>query len=66
MYFAYGWPKILRVPEADPPSPVSQVLANRDRIIFAVITHSTLSIWTSKVSGIKFHRFETFVVGTSV
>ncbi|CAG7829924.1 unnamed protein product [Allacma fusca] len=48
MYFTYGWPKILRVPEADPPSPVSKVLANRDRIIFAIITHSTLSIWTSK------------------
>lgn len=50
MYFTFGWPRILRVPEADPPSPVSQVLANRDKIIFAILTHSSLSIWTSRVS----------------
>jgi len=49
MYFSYGWPKILRVPEADPPSQVTYVAANRDKIIFAILTGSTLSIWTSKV-----------------
>jgi hypothetical protein len=48
MYFTFGWPKILRVPESDPPSPVVQVAANRDKIIFALLTHSSLSIWTSK------------------
>lgn len=52
MYFSFGWPRILRVPEADPPSPVSQVVANRDKIIFAVLTHSSLSIWTSRVSNV--------------
>lgn len=50
MYFTFGWPKILRVPESDPASHVAQIVANRDKIFFAVLTHSSLSVWTSKVS----------------
>ncbi|ODN03670.1 Guanine nucleotide exchange factor subunit Rich [Orchesella cincta] len=48
MYFTFGWPKILRVPEADPVSPVAKIVANRDKIFFAVLTHTSLSVWTSK------------------
>jgi len=48
MYFTFGWPKILRVPEADPVSPVSRIVANRDKIFFAVVTSASVSVWTSK------------------
>lgn len=49
MYFPIGWPKVLKIPELGN-SNIKQVTCNLDKILFAVLTEDTLTIWFCKVS----------------
>lgn len=49
MYFPVGWPKVLSVPELGD-SIIKQVICNRDKILFAILTDDSLSIWFCKVN----------------
>lgn len=49
MYFAIGWPKILNIPELGD-SVIKQVICNRDKTLFAILTDDALSIWYCKVN----------------
>ncbi|XP_064624282.1 guanine nucleotide exchange factor subunit RIC1-like isoform X2 [Lineus longissimus] len=49
MYFTVEWPKHIRIPQQDP-SPLVHVSSNRDRLLFAVLTANSLSIWFCKPS----------------
>lgn len=53
MYFAIGWPKILNIPELGDNSIIKQVICNRDKTLFAILTDDTLSVWYCKVNIIK-------------
>lgn len=48
MYFPIGWPKILRTPELTDEN-IIQVVCNRDKILFVVLTDDTISVWFTKV-----------------
>ena len=47
MYFPIGWPRELRF--QDDGSPLVAISANIDRLLFAVLSQSTLSIWYCQV-----------------
>ncbi|XP_026464310.1 guanine nucleotide exchange factor subunit Rich-like [Ctenocephalides felis] len=47
MYFPIGWPKILRTPELTDEN-IIQVVCNRDKILFVVLTDDTISVWFTK------------------
>lgn len=49
MYFPIGWPKVLNTPELGQNS-IKQITSNRDRILFAILTDDSLSIWFCKVN----------------
>jgi hypothetical protein len=49
MYFPVGWPRVLNVPQLGQCS-VRQVVCNRDKILFAILTDDCLSVWFCKVS----------------
>ncbi|KAJ9595098.1 hypothetical protein L9F63_013624, partial [Diploptera punctata] len=44
MYFPVGWPKVLQIPQLGHSS-IRQVVCNRDKILFAILTDDCLSIW---------------------
>lgn len=46
MYFAVGWPKLLQVVHRD--SHLVHISANCDRMLFVVLTQSTIGIWFCK------------------
>lgn len=48
MYFPVGWPKKLRIPEVVDNN-IIQVVCNRDKILFVVLTDDTISVWFTKV-----------------
>lgn len=48
MYFPIGWPKVLNLPELKDSPRIKQVKCNRDRILLAIITTDTISIWFCK------------------
>lgn len=48
MYFAVGWPKLLQVAHKD--SSLVQISSSYDRLLFVVLTQSTVSIWFCKPS----------------
>ncbi|XP_017891417.1 guanine nucleotide exchange factor subunit Rich isoform X3 [Ceratina calcarata] len=45
MFFPIGWPRVLNTAE---PENVTAVVCNRDKILFAVLTTDTLTIWYCK------------------
>jgi len=47
MYYCIGWPRISRLPQKDPGTPV-KVSCNRDRILVAVLTTDSVIIWYNK------------------
>ncbi|KAK3740876.1 hypothetical protein RRG08_011338 [Elysia crispata] len=47
MYFPLGWPKRLKTPSGDSVL-ISHIVSSCDRMLFAVISKKTLSIWYSK------------------
>lgn len=47
MYFPIGWPRELRFQEDG--SPLIHVSANVDRLLFAVLSNSTIAIWYCQV-----------------
>ncbi|XP_033737683.1 RAB6A-GEF complex partner protein 1-like [Pecten maximus] len=47
MYFPIGWPKYLKETQRDSP-PLQYVISNCDRMLFAVLSEDTLSIWYCK------------------
>ena len=49
MYFPVGWPKVLNVPQLGRCS-IRQIVCNRDKILFAILTDDCLYIWFCKVS----------------
>lgn len=56
MYFPIGWPKTLDAFGSNG-NPFVQVVCNRDKILFAVLTEDTLVIWFCKVSqNIRLYR----------
>ncbi|XP_037067862.1 LOW QUALITY PROTEIN: guanine nucleotide exchange factor subunit Rich-like [Pollicipes pollicipes] len=48
MYFPIGWPKILNSRIDDGQEKLRKILCNRDRILFAVLSDSQITIWFSK------------------
>lgn len=48
MYFPIGWPRVLKNPEAGQ-SVLKQIVHNRDKILFAILTSDSLSVWFCKV-----------------
>ncbi|XP_047001163.1 guanine nucleotide exchange factor subunit Rich [Schistocerca americana] len=58
MYFPIGWPRILNVPRCGP-CRIRQVVCNRDKILFAILTDDSLSVWFCKPCvPIVYHRRE--------
>ncbi|XP_025831130.1 guanine nucleotide exchange factor subunit Rich-like [Agrilus planipennis] len=56
MYFPIGWPKVLKTPELGGSS-IKQVTCNREKVLFAILTDDTISIWFCKPCvPIVFHR----------
>lgn len=51
MYFPIGWPKVLKVLESKQ-GKLKQVVHNRDKVLFAILTSDTLSVWFCKVNTI--------------
>lgn len=49
MYFPVGWPKILDTPNSDE-FRIIKILCDRIKILFAILTEDSLSIWYTKVS----------------
>lgn len=49
MYFPIGWPKVLNIQNRKNCS-IRQLICNRDKILFAVLTDDTLLIYYCKVS----------------
>ncbi|XP_071454876.1 guanine nucleotide exchange factor subunit Rich [Hetaerina americana] len=47
MYFPIGWPKVLSVPQLGLCS-IRQVVCNRDKLLLAILTDDSLSIWYCK------------------
>lgn len=47
MYFPIGWPRVLSFPQQGQCS-IRQVICNRDKILFAILTDDSLSIWFCK------------------
>jgi len=47
MYFPVGWPKVLA--SAHAAGTLVQVICNRDKILFAVLSNNQLEIWFCKV-----------------
>lgn len=64
MYFAVGWPKLLQVVHRD--SHLVHISANCDRMLFVVLTQSTIGIWFCKVSWLNWscwyrgHSYNTY------
>lgn len=48
MYFPIGWPRLLKAPEIGQ-SDLKQVVCNRDKLLFAILTSDSLSVWFCKV-----------------
>ena len=48
MYFPLGWPKYLSVGQGQK-SKLKYVACNRYRMLFAVLTETTVSVWHCKV-----------------
>lgn len=46
MFFPIGWPRVLNTID---PEKITAVVCNRDKILFAVLTTDTLTIWYCKV-----------------
>uniref|UniRef100_A0A1B6BZX3 Uncharacterized protein n=1 Tax=Clastoptera arizonana TaxID=38151 RepID=A0A1B6BZX3_9HEMI len=56
MYFPIGWPKVLFIPHLNNCS-IRQVVCNRDKVLFAILSDDTLSIFFCKPClPIVFHR----------
>ncbi|ERL90008.1 hypothetical protein D910_07366, partial [Dendroctonus ponderosae] len=56
MYFPIGWPKVVQVPNSGQGS-LRQIKCNRDRILVAILTDHSLSIWFCKPCvPIVYHR----------
>lgn len=49
MYFPVGWPKVVKIPDLGK-SKLKQIVCNRDKILFAILSDDSLSIWFCKVS----------------
>ncbi|XP_046389380.1 guanine nucleotide exchange factor subunit Rich [Ischnura elegans] len=47
MYFPIGWPKVINVPQLGLSS-IRQVVCNRDKLLLAILTDDSLSIWYCK------------------
>lgn len=47
MYYPVGWPRILKLPQEV--VSIRQVINNRDKLLYAVLTDDSLSIWFCKV-----------------
>lgn len=54
MYFPIGWPKVIKIPDLGQ-SKLKQIVCNRDKILFAILTDDSLSIWFCKVSKQNLH-----------
>ncbi|KAI5708804.1 hypothetical protein M8J76_003642 [Diaphorina citri] len=52
MYFPIGWPKVLNIPKCkqrqNEPNIFESIVCNRDRVLFAILSNHTLSIWFCK------------------
>lgn len=48
MYFPIGWPKVIKIPDLGQ-SQLKRVVCDRDKILFAILTDDSLSIWFAKV-----------------
>lgn len=53
MYFPVGWPKVLNISNTLNCS-IRQLVCNRDKILFAVLTDDSLLIYYCKVLSIYF------------
>ena len=60
MYFPIGWPKVLDPRIDNGEEQYRRILCNRDRILFAILSDSQITIWFSKVNN-SVH----FIVGTA-
>ncbi|GAB6022149.1 hypothetical protein CHUAL_006288 [Chamberlinius hualienensis] len=49
MYYPWGWPKILKIPQKSPQL-IRHVVTNRERVLFACITDDSIGIWYAKPS----------------
>lgn len=61
MYFPIGWPKILRTPELSDEN-IIQVVCNRDKILFVVLTDDTISVWFTKVCLFNYLQLNLYYV----
>lgn len=48
MYFPVGWPKVVNIPDLGQ-AKLRQIVCNRDKILFAVLSDDSLAIWFCKV-----------------
>lgn len=48
MYFPIGWPKVVKIPDLGR-AKLRQIVCNRDKILFAILSDDSLSIWFCKV-----------------
>ncbi|XP_075216315.1 guanine nucleotide exchange factor subunit Rich [Lycorma delicatula] len=48
MYFPVGWPKVLDIPNQNASCSIHQVVCNRDKLLFAILSDDTLSIYFCK------------------
>lgn len=54
MYFPVGWPKVVNIPDLGQ-AKLRQIVCNRDKILFAVLSDDSLAIWFCKVSYFILH-----------
>lgn len=57
MYFPIGWPKVLNDNIDNGNEECRKILCNRDRILFAVLSDSQITIWFSMVSFFQLCRY---------
>ncbi|XP_018917373.1 guanine nucleotide exchange factor subunit Rich isoform X2 [Bemisia tabaci] len=48
MYFPFGWPNVLDIPQLANNVSVRQIICNRDKVLFAILTDDSLIIWFCK------------------
>lgn len=60
MYFPIGWPKVVNIPHLGQ-AKLRQIVCNRDKILFAILSDDSLAIWFCKVSS-SILLFKTHVV----
>lgn len=49
MYFPIGWPKVVKIPDLGQ-AKLRQIVCNRDKILFAILSDDSLAIWFCKVN----------------